>query len=47
MQLTVRALMVKTLNIHSSAKARGFQTLEPMSYQDAIRMLLATPLPDR
>jgi hypothetical protein len=47
MQLTVRALMVKTLNIHSSAKARGFQILEPMSYQDAIRMLLATPLPDR
>lgn len=47
MQLTVRALMVKTLSIHSTAKASGFQTLEPMSYQDAIRLLLATPLPDR
>lgn len=47
MQLSVRALMVKTLNIHSTAKAGGFQVLEPMNYQDAIRMLLATPLPDR
>jgi hypothetical protein len=47
MQLSVRALMVKTLNIHSSAKASGFQTLEPMSYQDAIHMLLAAPLPER
>jgi hypothetical protein len=47
MQLTVRALMVKTLNIRSSAKADSFQTIGPMSYQDAIRLLLATPLPDR
>ena len=47
MQLTVRALMVKTLNIHSTAKASGFQIIAPMSYQDAIRLLLATPLPDR
>ena len=47
MQLSVRALMVKTLNIHSTAKASGFQTLEPMSYEDAIHLLLATPLPDR
>jgi hypothetical protein len=47
MQLSVRALMVKTLNIHSSAKGSEFQTLGPMSYQDAIRLLLATPLPDR
>src|SRR5580704_2348228 len=35
MQLCVRALMVKTLNIHSTAKASGFQVLEPMNYQDA------------
>ena len=47
MELTVRALMVKRLNIHSSAKASGFQTLGPMSYQDAIHLLLATPPPDR
>jgi len=47
MQLTVRALMVKTLNIRSSAKASDYQTIAPMSYQEAIRLLLATPLPDR
>jgi hypothetical protein len=47
MQLTVRALMVKKLNIHSTAKASNFQVLGPMSYQDAIRLLLATPLPNR
>jgi hypothetical protein len=45
MKLSVRALMVKTLNVRSSAKATGFQTLGPMSYQDAIRLLLAAPLP--
>ena len=47
MELSVRALMVKTLNIRSSAKASGIQTLGPMSYQDAIHLLLETPLPDR
>ena len=47
MQLTVRALMVKRLDIRSSAKASNYETLGPMSYQDAIRLLLATPLPDR
>jgi hypothetical protein len=47
MELTVRALMVKTLNIHSSAKASRFEIIAPMSYQDAIHLLLATPLPDR
>jgi hypothetical protein len=47
MQLSVRALMVKRLDIHSTAKSSNYQTLGPMSYQDAIRLLLATPLPDR
>jgi hypothetical protein len=47
MQLSVRALMVKRLEIHSNAKTSDFQTLGPMSYQEAIRLLLATPLPDR
>jgi hypothetical protein len=47
MELTVRALMVKKLNIRSSAKASGFQIVGPMSYQDAIHLLLATPLPAR
>jgi hypothetical protein len=46
MELSVRALMVKTLNIRSSAKTSNFQILAPMSYQDAIRLLLATPLPE-
>jgi hypothetical protein len=45
MDLSVRALMVKTLNIHSSAKTSDYQILGPMSYQDAIHLLLATPLP--
>jgi hypothetical protein len=47
MQLTVRALMVKTLSIRSSAKADSFQTIGRMSYQDAIHLLLETPLPNR
>ncbi|HWW96352.1 MAG TPA: hypothetical protein VNY74_01585 [Edaphobacter sp.] len=47
MQLSVRALMVKRLEIHSNAKTSDYQTLGPMSYQEAIRLLLATPLPDR
>jgi hypothetical protein len=47
MQLSVRALMVKRLDIHSMATSSGYQTLGPMSYQDAIRLLLATPLPDQ
>jgi hypothetical protein len=46
MQLSVRALMVKRLEIRSNAKTSGYQTLSPMSYQDAVRLLLATPLPD-
>jgi hypothetical protein len=47
MELSVRALMVKKLDIRSSAKASNYQKLGPMSYQVAIRLLLATPLPER
>jgi hypothetical protein len=47
MQLTVRALMVKRLEIHSTAKTSDYQSLGPMSYQEAIRLLLSTPLPAR
>jgi hypothetical protein len=47
MQLSVRALLLKTLNIHSTAKTSDIQPLGPMSYQDAIHLLLATPLPSR
>jgi hypothetical protein len=47
MELSVRALMVKKLDIHSSAKTSNYQKLGPMSYQDAIHLLLATPLTER
>lgn len=44
MQLQVRALMVKTINVNTHVQASRFQTLGPMSYQDAIHLLLNTPL---
>jgi len=47
MHVTVRALMLKRLDIRSSTKASGFQTVAPMSDVEAIHLLLATPLPDR
>lgn len=44
--VSVRALMVKTMNVHENVEASSFQTLPgPMSYQDAIRLLLSTPPP--
>lgn len=46
-QLTIRALMVKTLNIKANIEASDFQTIGPISYQDAIHLLLNTPLPGR
>jgi hypothetical protein len=45
MELSVRALMVKKLDIRSRAKTSNYQKLGPMSYQDAIYLLLSTPLP--
>jgi len=44
-RLTVRLLLVKTLNINTTIDASDFQHMPAMSYQDAIKMLLATPLP--
>ncbi len=45
-EVSVRALMVKTMDIHTDVEAGSFQTLPgPIGYQDAIRMLLNTPLP--
>lgn len=45
-QVSVRALMVKTINVHSNVEASSFQTLPgPIVYQEAIRMLVDTPLP--
>ena len=47
-QVSVRALMVKALNIHTEIEASQFQVLaSTISYQEAIRQLLATPLPTR
>lgn len=46
--VNVRALMVKTIHIHANIEAASFQTMPaPISYQDAIRMLLDTPLPKK
>ena len=44
-RISARALMVKTLNINSDIESSAFQTIPAMSYQDAIRVLLDTPLP--
>ncbi|GGG80080.1 hypothetical protein [Edaphobacter dinghuensis] len=46
--VSVRALMVKTIHVHTNVEAGSFQTLPgPIPYQDAIRMLLDTPLPKK
>jgi hypothetical protein len=45
-EVTVKALMVKTLKVHAEGQTFAFQALPgPMDYTDAIRMLLDTPLP--
>ena len=44
-QITVRALMIKTIHQNANVNTSGYQTIDPMTYQDAIRTLLATPLP--
>ena len=44
-QITLRALMVKTIHQNANVTTAGYQAIQPMSYQDAIRTLLATPLP--
>ncbi len=44
-QLSVRALMVKTLNVKTNVEASDFKPINGMSYQDAIHVLLNTPLP--
>ena len=47
-QVTVRALMLKTLNVHAEVDASQFEVLpKPLSYQQAIHELLANPLPQR
>jgi hypothetical protein len=45
-EVTVKALLVKTLKVHAEGQTFAFQALPgPMDYTDAIRMLLDTPLP--
>jgi hypothetical protein len=45
-QVTVKALMVRTMKVHSEGQVSGFQALPgPIAYTDAIRQLLDTPLP--
>lgn len=44
-RISVRALMVKTINIQADINAWNFRPVAAMSYQDAIRELLNTPLP--
>jgi hypothetical protein len=44
-QITVRALMVKTIRQNAIVNTTGHTPINQMGYQDAIRTLLATPLP--
>jgi len=44
MKVNVRALMVKTLNVHSNVTASAFEVLPAMDYRDAIHLLLDTPI---
>ena len=47
-EVRVRALIVKTVTVHANISASAFETLPgPMTYQDAIQMLLSRPLPGR
>lgn len=45
--ITVRALLVKSLEIKTKVDTSDFQLAPDMSYADAIRTLLNTPLPAR
>ncbi|SFS21658.1 hypothetical protein SAMN05421771_4282 [Granulicella pectinivorans] len=44
-QLTVRALMLKTFRENSRVSSEGYTPVPAMPYQEAIKTLLATPLP--
>lgn len=47
-QVTVRALMVKSMKVESTVQTSNFQILPgPISYQQAVKQLLDTPLPTR
>jgi hypothetical protein len=44
-QITVRALMLKTFRENSRVSSEGYTVVPSMPYQEAIKTLLATPLP--
>jgi len=44
-RIRVRALMVKSLDIKTDVDASDFKIVPAMSYQEAVRLLLETPLP--
>ena len=46
-RLSVRALMVKTIKVNTDVDTTNYQPIAEMSYQDAIHILLNTPLPGR
>jgi hypothetical protein len=44
-QLTIRALLIKTVNQRLQFDTSDYQPVKPMSFQEAIKLLLDTPLP--
>ncbi len=46
-RIKVRALMVKSLDIRTDVDASDFKTVPSMSYQEAVHILLDTPLPSK
>ncbi len=47
-EVSVRALLLKTLNVHTTLDAGSFQVMPVgLSFQEAVKLLLATPLPAR
>ena len=45
--VTVRALMVKTVRENTEINGADYTEVAPMAYQDAIKLLLAAPLPQK
>jgi hypothetical protein len=45
--VTARALMLKTLRMDTEVNATDYQVVPVMTYQEAIHLLLETPLPNR
>ena len=43
--ITLRALMLKTIRENTDTQNSDFAQVPPMSYQQAVKLLLATPLP--